>query len=139
MRRLAAIVVLVLALVGCQIGVDMANADRMGRCGLPALATDQALMQEAGLRAGQLSRDGYLHHTWNLWSGIPAHYAYAGENVGQMVGFPDVTSAMLAAQAAFMSSGTHAANICAPQFRAMGYSIHGGHLGEFWVVQVFGG
>lgn len=100
-----------------------------GAAGLPALAWDPMLAEEASLRSTYMAYDEQLAHTSNL-ADLLAAYLAVGENVGAGPTAPLVA-------AAFIASPEHRANILDPRFSTVGISVLDGG-GLLWAAEDFG-
>ena len=84
--------------------------------GLPALATDPALVAIAQVWAVHLSTIGTLVHNPNLGTLAPSDWLSLGENVGMGPDEPSLN-------AAFINSPEHYANMTDPRFNGVGIGV----------------
>ena len=139
-RRLASVVVAglcVLLLAACMTAeqtelVDLTNRDRAANGDLPALAPMLELNAKAQGWAETMAGDCRLRHS-DLTAGVPAGWTKVGENVAY-------NSSVAAAEAQWMNSGGHRANILSRDYTHIGVGVAAGNcfgFSQVWVVQVF--
>jgi uncharacterized protein YkwD len=140
-RRRASLITLLLALalgvtaVGCT--ADQANTNTAAINALratvaaPELVRTPELDRKAQAQADRMARRGYIYHSKNFTSGVPAGWLTIGENVA-------VAGSIEQAQLALEASPPHYANLTNPAFNQVGIGV-AVRNGSVYVVQFFVG
>ncbi|HET9772334.1 MAG TPA: CAP domain-containing protein [Acidimicrobiia bacterium] len=140
LRRVAVVVVALLAFFGGPLGRDaalagpvqdltaMTNADRVAKR-LRALSTAEDIQRFAQQRAEEMARSGKLAHTVGLGSKISG-WQRLGENVGRGPTLQEI-------QTAFMASPSHRENILDPGFTQIGVGVTSDGKDYLYVAVIF--
>lgn len=116
--------------------IQLLNADR-AKNGLPALKVNSSLTGLAERYAQDMINRGYFSHNnpegqtpFDRMKAAGISYKYAGENLA-------INSSVDAAEAAFMTSSGHRANILSSNFTEVGIGVKYAPNGSVYVVQEF--
>jgi uncharacterized protein YkwD len=119
-----------------QQALTLLNNDRAAN-GLPALKANSQLTQLARNYAQDMIRRGFFSHynpegqsPFDRMKQAGISYKYAGENLA-------VNTSVANAEAAFMESSGHRANILSPNFTEVGIGVARNASGQVYVVQEF--
>jgi uncharacterized protein YkwD len=111
--------------------MDDINNDR-GAHGLAALGPNWSLINKAAAQAQAMASAGSLFHS-NLAADNPYAWRSLGENVAEVPSSGGVD----AANAAFLNSAPHKANMENPAFNYVGAASYDDGRGTLWVVEEF--
>ena len=130
-----AIVALLVALLGSACTPEAGKASGLlqesrAQYGLPELQFNTMLHFKAQAWAEQLARQGYLSHSRLTDGNHSTTWTKLGENVGYAWSLEQ-------AQAAFMNSPPHRANILDRTYNKVGTGVARSGDGRIWVVQEF--
>jgi uncharacterized protein YkwD len=119
-----------------QLAFSLLNKDRAAN-GLAALKANAQLSQLARSYAADMINRGYFSHNnpegltpFDRMKQAGISYSYAGENLA-------INTDVTAAEAAFMNSSGHRANILSPKYTEVGIGVVRNARGQVYVVQEF--
>jgi uncharacterized protein YkwD len=110
--------------------LDLVNADRAGRMG--ALEGNWPLINKAAAQAQAMGTQGRLFH-----SNLAANNPYAWRSLAENIAMVPSSGGVDAANAAFLNSQLHRANMENPYFQYMGAASFDDGRGTLWVVEEF--
>ena len=115
---------------GAGVAVALVN-DSRAAYGLAGLETDAELQAVARRHADRMAERGAIYHSGDLGGRLSWGWWAWGENVGH-------GSSVGRLHSAFISSGSHRANILDPSFNYVGVGVAFGADGTVYTAQVFG-
>lgn len=115
---------------------NLLNEDRIAN-GLAALPLDEELCRIARIKSMDMHTNNYFAHvspTYGSAANMLQHFGYAFSGVGENIAHH---ATVLKAQAAFMSSSGHRANILGSQWSKVGIGVSYDENGYVYVTQIF--
>ena len=115
---------------------NLLNEDRIAN-GLAPLPLDQELSRIARVKSQDMNDNNYFAHespTYGKAADMLRHFGYAFNGVGENIAHH---ATVLKAQAAFMSSSGHRANILGSQWTKVGIGVSYDENGNVYVTQLF--
>ena len=119
-----------------EIVFELLNRDRANN-GLPALVLDPELSRIARIKSQDMKDNHYFAHespTYGRAAQMLTHFGYAYNGVGENIAHP---STVEKAQAAFLSSTSHRANIMGKHWQKVGIGVVYDDQGFVYVTQIF--